>query len=131
MRGWLARAFGNRGERLAAKHLRRQGYKIIARQFTNRFGEIDIIARDGDCTVFVEVKTRKSDAKGHPTESVHAGKQRQLTRAALAYLKQQGLLESRARFDVIAITWPADGTPPQLEHFKNAFAPVGDGQMFS
>ncbi len=131
MRGWLARTFGNRGERLAAKHLRRQGYTIIARQYTNRFGEIDLIARDGEITVFVEVKTRKSDAAGHPAEAVTAHKQRQLTRVALGYLKQQRLLESPARFDVVAILWPDDGSTPSLTHYRNAFAPVGDGQMFA
>jgi len=131
MRGWLARAFGNRGERLAAKHLRRQGYKIIARQFTNRYGEIDIIARDGDCLVFVEVKTRKDNAAGDPAEAVNHAKQKQLTRAALGYLKSKGLLDARSRFDVIAITWPQDGSAPDLRHIQNAFPPVGDGQMYS
>lgn len=131
MRGWLARAFGNRGERHAARYLRKLGYKIIARQHANRYGEVDIIARDGDCLVFVEVKTRKSTAAGHPAEAVDRAKQAQLTRVALAYLKQHGLLQSRSRFDVIAILWPKDSRQPQLEHFPNAFPPAGSGQMFS
>jgi putative endonuclease len=131
MRGWLAKALGNRGERRAARYLRSLGYTIIARQHTNRYGEVDIIARDGDCLVFVEVKTRKSVAAGHPAEAVDRAKQSQLTRVALAYLKQHGLLEARSRFDVIALIWPKDSRTPQLEHFQNAFPPVGTGQMFS
>lgn len=131
MRGWLAKAFGNRGERLAARFLRKQGYTILARQYTNRFGEVDIVARDGESVVFVEVKTRRTDSAGHPAEAVTPAKQSQLTRVAMAYLKQQGLLEARSRFDVIAIMWPSDGAQPVVEHFQNAFAPIGKGQMFS
>ncbi len=131
MRGWWARTFGNRGERRAARFLKRLGYAIIARQYSNRFGEVDIIARDGDCLVFVEVKTRKDSAAGHPAEAVNSAKQRQLTRVALAYLKQHRLLETRSRFDVIAIVWPQNSRTPHVEHFQNAFPPVGEGQMFS
>jgi len=131
MRGWLARAFGNRGERLAAKYLRKLGYKILARQHRGRLGELDIIARDGSCIVFVEVKTRRSHAAGSPAEAVNSAKQAQLTRLGLAYLKRHHLLNARSRFDVIAITWPESGGKPELKHFQNAFAPVGDGQMFS
>jgi putative endonuclease len=128
--GWLRKLFGDRGERLAARHLRRLGYKILARQSRSRIGEMDLIALDGECIVFVEVKTRSSHAAGHPSEAVTFEKRRQLTRVALAWLKRRGLLDHRARFDVIAITWKA-GADPVVEHYKNAFEPVGAGQLYS
>ena len=131
MRGWLTRWLGDRGERAAARYLRQQGFKILARQHSSRLGEIDLIALDGDCVVFVEVKTRRSDAAGHPVEAVTLEKQRQLTRLALAWLKQHNLLERRARFDVVAILWPEDSRHPEIQHYRNAFEPVGFGQMYS
>ena len=131
MRGLLARWLGDRGERAAARYLRRQGFKILARQHSNRLGEIDLIALDGDCVVFVEVKTRRSDSAGLPVEAVTPEKQRQLTRLALAWLKQHNLLENRARFDVVAILWPENSREPEITHYRNAFEPVGFGQMYS
>ncbi|HSG69457.1 MAG TPA: YraN family protein, partial [Planctomycetaceae bacterium] len=67
---WWNRLFGDRGERLAVRHLKKSGLKIVARNYRNRFGEIDIIALDGQTIVFVEVKTRKSNAAGSPLEAV-------------------------------------------------------------
>ena len=131
MRGWLARWLGNRGERAAARYLRRQGFRILARQHSTRLGEIDLIALDGDCVVFVEVKTRRSESAGHPVEAVTPEKQRQLTRLALAWLKQHNLLEHRARFDVVAVLWPEGSRRPEIQHYRNAFEPVGFGQMYS
>ncbi|MFQ5733261.1 MAG: YraN family protein [Planctomycetaceae bacterium] len=131
MRGLLNRVFGNRGERTAARYLRRQGLKILHRQYRDRLGEIDLIARDGDWLVFVEVKTRKSNAAGSPAEAVTFTKQQQLTKLALAYLKRYNLLEHAARFDVVAIIWPEGRGKPEITHYRNAFEPVGIGQMFS
>ena len=128
--GWLTLWLGNRGERLAVRHLKKLGYRILARQSRNRIGEIDIVALDGATIVFVEVKTRSSQAAGHPAEAVTFAKQQQMTRVALTWLKSRGMLERRARFDVIAITW-AEGRAPVVEHFQNAFEAVGRGQMFS
>ncbi|MGH7201128.1 MAG: YraN family protein [Planctomycetaceae bacterium] len=131
MRGWLRKLLGDRGERRAARYLRGLGYRILARQYANRFGEIDLIALDGERIVFVEVKTRTSDAAGLPVEAVDFRKQRQLTRVALAYLKRHGLLERPARFDVLALLWPNGAKSPEITHYQNAFEPVGFGQMFS
>lgn len=128
--GWFTRWLGNKGERLAVRHLKRQGCRVLARQSRSRIGEIDIVALDGDCIVFVEVKTRSTHAAGHPAEAITFAKQKQLTRVALAWLKSRGLLEHRARFDVVAITW-GDGADPVVEHYKSAFEPVGRGQLFS
>jgi putative endonuclease len=129
--GWLKKLLGDRGERTAARYLRRQGFKILARQYSNRFGEVDLIALDGDWVVFVEVKTRQNAAAGLPVEAVTPEKQSRLTRAALAFLKARGLLEARARFDVVAVMWPANSKRPEIEHYRNAFPPVGSGQMYS
>jgi putative endonuclease len=105
--------------------------KILRRQQRTKLGEIDIIAMDGAQIVFVEVKTRRSGAAGQPFEAVDFRKQQKLTRLALAWLKQHGRLDQSARFDVVSIIWPDDGTAPQIDHFRNAFEPTGRGQMFS
>lgn len=126
------RLFGDRGERAAARHLKRQGMRIIARQHRSRLGEIDLVALDAGRVVFVEVKTRKSDAAGRPEEAVTAAKQRQLTRLALEYLKRRGWLGKKpARFDVVAITWPDGGRRPEIVHYRNAFEATGVHGMFS
>ncbi|MCA9180853.1 MAG: YraN family protein, partial [Planctomycetales bacterium] len=91
----------------------------------------DIVALDGTCIVFVEVKTWTSDAQADPSEAVDLPKQRKLTRAALQFLKQRNLLESPARFDVISIVWPDRRRSPSIRHFENAFDATGHGQMFS
>ncbi len=122
---------GNQGEHEAALFLERLGYKILHRQLRGRFGELDLVARDGDVIVFVEVKTRASTAVGHPTESITLSKQKKITQSALAFLKKQRWLHQRARFDVVAIIWPKGPDAPQIQHYVNAFEPTGFGQMFS
>ncbi|MEO8495327.1 MAG: YraN family protein [Planctomycetota bacterium] len=132
VQSWSApQPLGARGERAAVRFLKRHGYVIVGRGVRDRIGEIDIVAVDGKTIVFVEVKTRVSDDRGHPAEAVDQDKQRQLTRVALSYLRRHDLLEHSARFDVVAVTWPADQKRPTIEHFKNAFEAVGSGQMFS
>jgi putative endonuclease len=124
------RSLGQRGEALACRHLKRLGYVIVARGDRDRTGEIDLIAVDGGTVVFVEVKTRRSHEKGSPVDAVDHKKQRRLTRLALGFLKRHDLLESPARFDVVAITWPSDSQPPRVEHFPNAFESTERWQMF-
>jgi putative endonuclease len=136
LRSWLAarfgeKSFGQRGEDAAARYLKRQGYRILARGLESRLGELDIIAVDGRTIVFVEVKTRRSTDAGHPAEAIDPRKEQRMTQAALAYLKAQRLLNYAARFDVVAITWPESNSRPTIEHYKNAFSPVGAGQFFS
>ena len=128
---WRPRPLGARGEALAAKYLKRQGYKIVSRGGRSPFGELDIVAVDGRTLVFAEVKTRASHDAGHPADAVGPDKQQRLTRLALAFLKRHDLLEYPARFDVIAVTWPDGAARPSIEHFKNAFEAIGHGQMFS
>jgi len=122
---------GPRGERAAARYLRRQGYKIVARGERSPLGEIDLVAVDGRTVVFVEVKTRESQDGGHPADAVTPDKQRRLTRLALAYLKRHRLLENPARFDVVAITWPAGARQPTIEHLRAAFEATGFKGPFS
>lgn len=129
---WRApRSLGQRGEKAAEKYLKRLGYRIVRRGQRSSAGEIDLIAVDDRTVVFVEVKTRVSHDKGHPSEAVDRQKQERLTRLALAFLKRHELLEHASRFDVVAVTWPHDARQPTIEHFKNAFEPIGRGQMFS
>lgn len=125
------KSLGDRGEEAAARFLKRQGYYVLARGLDSPLGELDIVAVDGRTVVFVEVKTRRSDAAGQPEEAIDQLKQQRMTQAALAYLKSKRLLGYASRFDVVAVTWPADAKRPSIEHFKNAFEPVGAGQFFS
>ena len=83
MRRFWNKLFGDRGERAAEKYLKRQGYRIISRNYSTPWGEIDIVALDGTTIVFVEVKTRQSIAAGHPFEAVTHEKQSKLTLIAL------------------------------------------------
>ena len=122
-----SRWLGRRGEQEAARFLRRQGMKVLIRGYRTTQGEVDLICRDGDRVVFVEVKTRQH---GHPAEAVNLAKERRLTLAALHFLRRYHLLETPCRFDVVAITWPQGKIPSQIEHFPGAFEAVGVGQFF-
>ena len=130
MKQFLHKLFGDRGEREAAKFLRKLGYRILDRQHRDRFGEIDLIALDGRQIVFVEVKTRRSADAGQPFEAVDANKQRKIAQAALAWLKAKRRLSQSVRFDVISIIWPDDTKTPQIDHFRHAFDAPGVGQFF-
>jgi putative endonuclease len=133
---WRQRLFppkplGQRGEDAAARYLRRAGCKVLARSSRLWPGEIDLVALDGRTIVFVEVKTRTSRDAGHPSEAVDQRKQRRLTVLAVTFLKRHGLLEYPARFDVIAVVWPANRRRPMIEHFPNAFDAVGKWELYS
>jgi putative endonuclease len=121
------RLFGDRGERAAARYLRRAGMRIVTRGYDTLWGEIDLVARDGEIVVFIEVKTRRT---GVPAEAVTPEKQRRLTMAALHFLRSHDLLQQRCRFDVVAIVWADDRRPPRIEHIRGAFEAVGHGQWF-
>ncbi|MEJ2039725.1 MAG: YraN family protein [Desulfosarcinaceae bacterium] len=117
------KAYGLDSEKLAVGHLRKKGYKILERNYRTRLGEIDIIARHKDVLVFVEVKARRSLRYGHPKLAVTPAKQRTLSRVALAYLKDNGGLNTRARFDVVTVLNLDDRA--QIEIFPNAFELAG------
>lgn len=108
---------GKRGEDLAACFLTGQGYTLLQRRYRKRGGEIDLICRQNDTLVFVEVKARTTGRYGTPAEAVNRRKQRALTLAALSYMHQKGLSESPCRFDVVEV----DLRDGQIRHIKDAF----------
>jgi putative endonuclease len=96
-------ALGKGGEDLAVEELERKGYAILARRYRTRHGEIDIVARDGDTTVFVEVKVRVTAECGTAAEAVTPSKQRRLASMAVDFLARNRLMDRPCRFDVVAI----------------------------
>lgn len=114
----LGKLLGRSGEDRAAKHLAGQGYTILERNYRFPQGELDVIALDGETLVFVEVKTRTSNAYGAPELAVDRRKQERMIKAALGYLKYKKLHQMPCRFDVVAISG-ADGG--KVEHIRNAF----------
>jgi putative endonuclease len=112
---------GARGEKLAAQYLRRQGFKILYRNFRGRTGgEIDLVCRDRDTLVFVEVKTRTREDFGRPLEAVNTQKERRISMGALAWLRLLGNPDIFFRFDVVEVMIAA-GEAPKIELVRNAF----------
>jgi len=110
---------GKEGEAFAVKYLRKKGYRIIATNYQTPIGEIDIVARDSDTIVFVEVKTRQSLSYGYPFEAVTGHKRQRLKRLALYYLKVHKINDMPCRFDVIGL-YLRNGTY-QVQHIVDAF----------
>jgi putative endonuclease len=110
---------GHDAERLAARHLKRMGYRIVCRNYRCPLGEIDIIARHGETLVFVEVKSRRNEALGSPKLAVTPAKQHKLSQVAWYYLQKNSLTETKARFDVITITGTTASS--HFEVIENAF----------
>ena len=112
---------GARGERLACGFLRRQGYKILYRNFRAKHGgEVDIVCRDGDTLVFVEVKTRRHDDLVRPSDAINAAKRKLISRGAVAWLQLLDDPDIISRFDVVEIVL-VEGTAPRFELIRNAF----------
>lgn len=112
---------GRRGEDLACSHLKRLGYKILRRNFRGkRGGEIDIVCRDRSCDtlVFVEVKTRSSEAFGRPSEKVNAKQRRRIITGAMAWLRLLDMPDLNFRFDVVEVV---TGPPLEIRVIQNAF----------
>jgi putative endonuclease len=110
---------GMTGEDIAVAEVERRGYAVLARRYRTRYGEIDIVARDGDTIVFVEVKVRTTAERGTAAEAVTPGKQRRLVRMAEDYLARCGGLTGRCRFDVAAID--GEGPAQRLTWYRDAF----------
>ena len=110
---------GRSGEEAAVRLLKENGYKILARNYKTKLGEIDIVAKDRDTFCFVEVKTRHSDRFGLGQESILGSKQRKISKVALMFLKENNLLDKKARFDVVSVIYSKD--TPKLDLIKNAF----------
>ena len=113
-------SLGKLGENLACAALTERGYAIIATRYRTRAGEIDIVARDGDTTVFVEVKSRAGDEFGGAAAAVTSWKQRKVALMAMDYMGRHRLEETPCRFDVVTVEI-VDGRPPHVEIYTNAF----------
>jgi putative endonuclease len=113
---------GNEGERATAEYLRARGYHILEHNFRCRGGEVDLIALDGATLVFVEVKLRRSGARGAPIEAVTALKQSRIRKAAQTYLAYSGRMFHSIRFDVVSIM--KSGKNTDITHLRAAFSPV-------
>lgn len=111
--------FGKESESLAARHLKKNGYKILERNYRNELGEIDIIAKEKGVLVFVEVKAGKTPLYGNPKWAVTPKKQRKISMVALYYLKTTHQTHVKARFDVVAVSLTKKN--PGIEIIKNAF----------
>ncbi len=128
---WWRRWFGSRSERAAGLFLRRLGYRLLEHNFSCELGEIDIVSLDGKTVVFVEVRSTEAGDTQMPALSVDLAKQKRLTRLALFYLQKRRLLDCPARFDVLAISWPADAAEPTIVHYPNAFEATDRFQPYS
>ncbi|MEW6615759.1 MAG: YraN family protein [Thermodesulfobacteriota bacterium] len=112
-------SLGKRGEEIAVSHLKGLKYKIIEQNYTCKFGEVDIIAKDKKTLAFIEVKTRSSLEYGHPGQVVNKRKQHQISKVALNYINKNDLQNMDARFDVVAVQISEEGE--KVELIKNAF----------
>jgi putative endonuclease len=110
---------GKEGEKIAAAYLKKNGYRIIEINFRCPIGEIDIVAKEKDDLVFVEVKTRKSMELGYPEQAVGIRKQKKMSQLALWYLQKRKVADTNARFDVVAVTLIPENNEVKL--IKNAF----------
>jgi len=113
---------GETGEQVAARYLKKKGLKVLERNFWTRAGEIDLIVKDNETIVFVEVKTRSSIKIASPEDAVTRKKQRNIYRVAELYLKKRGLLHKvNARFDIVSVVKDKTGKLKVASHFKRAF----------
>jgi putative endonuclease len=111
---------GKAGEDFACRELERRGYEILARRFRTRWGEIDIVARDGGTLVFIEVKARRTTRFGAPGEAVDWRKQQTIARIAAEYVLRYGIGNASCRFDVVSVLF-GDGLRPRVEVLRDAF----------
>jgi putative endonuclease len=110
---------GKEGEKIAAAFLKKNGYRIMEINFRCPIGEIDIVAKEKDYLVFVEVKTRKSMELGYPEQAVGIRKQKKMSQLALWYMQKRKIADTNARFDVVAVTLIPEKNEVKL--IKNAF----------
>jgi putative endonuclease len=114
-------ATGARAEALAALLLEARGYRIIERNWRRPEGELDLVAYDRGILVFVEVRSRTGEERGHPLETVNARKRARVVRAARLYLEATQPAATAFRFDVVGVTFASDGTQPAITHVEDAF----------
>ncbi len=132
---WWKRWFGRRSERAAARYLRGLRYRLLAANVSDRDGELDILALDGETLVIVEVRSTSSDrpdAIRETAASVDLRKQRKITEATSRFLARRRLLGKIAvRYDVLVIAWPEHAREPTVHHIPHAFESTGRFQFFT
>jgi putative endonuclease len=112
---------GALAETAAARYLEHQGYRILQKNYRSRWGEIDLIAEDCDCLVFIEVRSRRGAGFGLPQETVNWAKQQKVRQMAVRYLKEKGLWQKNCRFDVIGVLFDHNDNIKALELIRDAF----------
>jgi putative endonuclease len=115
------KSLGDWGERVASKYLADQGYLLVASNYRCRYGEVDLIGKDGATWCFVEVKTRRNSGYGCGFDGVTAVKRKRMAQSALYYLNEASLFEVEARFDVVSIDF-VSGDDYRIDLIKNAFS---------
>ncbi|MBY0457225.1 MAG: YraN family protein [Gemmataceae bacterium] len=132
---WWKRWFGRRSERAAARYLRGLGYRLLASNVSDRDGELDLLALDGQTLVIVEVRSTSSDRPDAVTEtaaSVNLHKQRKITEATSRFLARRRLLgKIQVRYDVLVVAWPESAREPAVRHIRHAFESTGRFQFFT
>ena len=113
-------AFGEIGERVAERWLRRKGWRIVQRRFRNGHRDIDLVVERDGLIAFVEVKARKGTEFGLPVEAVNWRKQRELSRSAHVWIERHGRPDESYRFDVIGVL--VEGSTVRIRHVENAFS---------
>jgi putative endonuclease len=112
---------GTAGETAAKSHLKKSGFKFLTANFRTKRGELDLVFRDRDCLVFVEVKTRSSETWGRPASAVDRERRRRLTRAGLDYLRMLRNPKVKVRFDIVEVLMDGE-TVREVRHLPNSFA---------
>lgn len=118
--GGQRRELGDRGERFAACFLEAKGFEILERNYRCQVGEVDLVAQEGECLVFVEVRSRSSDDFGTPEESITQQKRRRLAQVAECYVAERGSSLPAWRIDVVAVDFGPRGSAQRVELFRNA-----------
>jgi len=113
-------AIGKKGENLALLYLKKQGYKIIGKNYKTKVGEIDIIGNDKDVVSFIEVRSINSATSVSPEHTINKRKQNQIAKTALFYIKSNGLEDKDCRFDVVCVEG-VDSCSPNIKLIKDAF----------
>lgn len=118
------RPLGARGEDAAARFLRRQGCRVVAKGYRDRLGEIDLVCVKDRRLVFVEVKTRRSEIAGQPVDAVDQQKQRRVTAAAERFIRRHDLQGIPVQFDVVSVVWPEHARSPKITHYSRAYEAI-------
>lgn len=121
------RQLGDQGESIAASYLKERGYQLLESNYRCPWGEVDLILREGECLVFVEVRTRRGESFGLPVESVTYAKRQRLVATAETYLQALPETPKEWRIDLVSIVFQREPARPCIEHIKNIVDLSGPG----